>query len=98
MYQLCGQPIRQLFIIDDLERKELLKDLDNCPKIEMTLIDLQWLQVLSEGWASPLGGFMRERQYLQCLHFGQIFDLKKEFPIDDANTSIYSIKLNNLIF
>ena len=27
------------------------------------------LQVLSEGWASPLRGFMREEEYLQCLHF-----------------------------
>jgi len=26
--------------------------------------------VLSEGWATPLGGFMRETEYLQCLHFG----------------------------
>ena len=24
---------------------------------------------MSEGWASPLTGFMREEQYLQCLHF-----------------------------
>lgn len=35
------------------------------PRIDMTTIDLQWLQVLSEGWASPLSGFMREDQYLQ---------------------------------
>lgn len=31
--------------------------------------ELQWLQVLAEGWASPLKGFMTERQLLQCLHF-----------------------------
>ena len=30
---------------------------------------MQWVQVLSEGWASPLRGFMREDEYLQCLHF-----------------------------
>lgn len=35
--------------------------------------------MLAEGWASPLSGFMRERQYLQCLHYGQILDLKREF-------------------
>jgi 3'-phosphoadenosine 5'-phosphosulfate synthase len=29
---------------------------------------------LAEGWATPLTGFMRERQYLQCLHFGCLFD------------------------
>ena len=31
-------------------------------------------QVLSEGWATPLTGFMREREYLQCLHFGSLLD------------------------
>jgi len=29
-------------------------------------------QVLSEGWASPLKGFMREDEYLQSLHFNSI--------------------------
>lgn len=38
---------------------------------------------MAEGWASPLSGFMRERQYLQCLHSGQILDLKRGFP--DSN-------------
>lgn len=35
--------------------------------VEISEIDLQWVQVLSEGWASPLKGFMREREYLQVL-------------------------------
>ena len=26
--------------------------------------------MLAEGWATPLNGFMREKEYLQCLHFG----------------------------
>jgi len=26
--------------------------------------------VLSEGWATPLSGFMGEHQFLQCQHFG----------------------------
>uniref|UniRef100_A0AAQ4P516 3'-phosphoadenosine 5'-phosphosulfate synthase 2a n=1 Tax=Gasterosteus aculeatus aculeatus TaxID=481459 RepID=A0AAQ4P516_GASAC len=37
-------------------------------------LDLQWVQVLSEGWASPLKGFMREREFLQVLHFGNLLD------------------------
>lgn len=37
------------------------------------------IKVLAEGWATPLSGFMRERQYLQCLHHGQIFDLQRGF-------------------
>ncbi|KAL3284750.1 hypothetical protein HHI36_018893 [Cryptolaemus montrouzieri] len=39
------------------------------PGINLSEVDLQWLQVLSEGWAAPLKGFMREDQYLQTLHF-----------------------------
>uniref|UniRef100_A0A8C1U708 3'-phosphoadenosine 5'-phosphosulfate synthase 1 n=1 Tax=Cyprinus carpio TaxID=7962 RepID=A0A8C1U708_CYPCA len=30
--------------------------------------------VLAEGWATPLNGFMREREYLQCLHFNCLLD------------------------
>lgn len=37
--------------------------------LEISTLDLQWLQVLAEGWASPLSGFMREKEYLQALHF-----------------------------
>lgn len=35
-------------------------------------VDMQWIHVLSEGWASPLRGFMREDEYLQTLHFNAI--------------------------
>lgn len=35
---------------------------------------MQWVQVLAEGWATPLNGFMREREYLQCLHFDCLLD------------------------
>ena len=37
-------------------------------------LDMQWVQVLAEGWATPLQGFMREREYLQCQHFGCLLD------------------------
>ena len=40
----------------------------------MFKVDLQWVQVLAEGWASPMTGFMRERQFLQCQHFGCLLD------------------------
>ncbi len=36
--------------------------------------------MLSEGWATPLGGFMRETEYLQCLHFGCL--MKGSLKID----------------
>ncbi|KAI3383753.1 hypothetical protein SNEBB_002914 [Seison nebaliae] len=43
-------------------------------KIDLNEIDLQWVQVLSEGWATPLTGFMREAEYLQSLHFNCLCD------------------------
>ncbi|XP_076898865.1 ATP sulfurylase 1, chloroplastic-like [Bidens hawaiensis] len=42
------------------------------PKIKVSRIDLEWVHVLSEGWASPLTGFMRESEFLQTLHFNSI--------------------------
>lgn len=30
--------------------------------------------MLSEGWATPLAGFMREREFLQTQHFGCLMD------------------------
>lgn len=39
------------------------------PKLAISTVELQWLQVLAEGWAYPLQGFMREIEYLQTLHF-----------------------------
>ena len=47
-------------------------DMTNAKKLiplHISKDDLEWVQVLSEGWASPLRGFMREDEYLQCLHF-----------------------------
>lgn len=42
------------------------------PKIKLSSIDLEWVHVLSEGWASPLQGFMREPEFLQTLHFNSL--------------------------
>ena len=38
-------------------------------KLPITKLDMEWLQVLAEGWASPLKGFMREKEFQQSLHF-----------------------------
>ena len=51
------------------------KEAEDLPKLSITKLDCQWLQVLSEGWATPLTGFMREREFLQCQHFGCLQDL-----------------------
>ena len=50
------------------------KEMESLPTLEITNLDLQWLQVLSEGWATPLKGFMRKRQYLQVQIFRNIFE------------------------
>lgn len=58
-----------------VDRIEALKvEADQLPKLNITQLDCQWLQVLSEGWATPLTGFMREREFLQCIHFGCLLD------------------------
>jgi 3'-phosphoadenosine 5'-phosphosulfate synthase len=63
------QQVQELFIPqNEVEMK--LKEASEMPVIQLTKLDLQWVQVLSEGWATPLSGFMREKEYLQCLHFG----------------------------
>lgn len=45
-----------------------------CKLVYVLQLDLQWVQVLSEGWATPLTGFMREREFLQSQHFGCLLD------------------------
>jgi 3'-phosphoadenosine 5'-phosphosulfate synthase len=42
------------------------------PKVLITDVDLNWLQTIGEGWASPLTGFMREGTLLETLHFNSI--------------------------
>jgi len=54
------------------------------PKLEINKLDLQWLQVLGEGWATPMSGFMRERQFLQSQHFNCLLDqgtINQSIPI-----------------
>ncbi|XP_065863215.1 ATP sulfurylase 1, chloroplastic-like [Euphorbia lathyris] len=66
-----GGKLVQLFVEKsqkDVKQKEAI----SLPKITLTKIDIQWVHVLSEGWASPLRGFMRESQFLQTLHFNAI--------------------------
>ncbi|VDK56242.1 unnamed protein product [Gongylonema pulchrum] len=93
--QLSAAPIRELYADENL-KQDLLDRLNDLPKVNLTLIDLQWLQVLAEGWASPLSGFMRERQYLQCLHHGLLLDLKRDcsvpgVPPPESDDSIWSL-------
>ncbi|KAF5287306.1 hypothetical protein FQR65_LT02179 [Abscondita terminalis] len=69
------------------------------PRLEISEIDLQWVQVLSEGWASPLRGFMREDQYLQCQHFNVILSdqgyVNQSVPIVLAVTDVDKRRLED---
>ncbi|XP_031396543.1 ATP sulfurylase 1, chloroplastic [Punica granatum] len=53
-------------------RDEKRREAVALPKVKLSRIDLQWVHVLSEGWASPLSGFMRESEFLQTLHFNSL--------------------------
>ncbi|CAL7941951.1 unnamed protein product [Xylocopa violacea] len=63
--------VDELFVEEE-RVDEARREAENLSSIEITSIDLQWIQVLAEGWATPLRGFMREDQYLQCQHFKTI--------------------------
>ncbi|XP_044487110.1 ATP sulfurylase 1, chloroplastic-like [Mangifera indica] len=66
-----GGKLTELFVeksLKDVKKREAL----GLPRIKLSKIDLQWVHVLSEGWASPLAGFMRESEFLQTLHFNSL--------------------------
>ena len=63
----------ELFVAPELV-DEVRAEADGLPSLEISELDLQWVQVLSEGWAKPLKGFMREKQFLQSQHFNCLLD------------------------
>lgn len=66
---------QELFVSAD-RKDNAVKEAGCLPSVELTKLDIQWLQVLSEGWAAPLTGFMREHEYLQSQHFGCLLESK----------------------
>lgn len=65
--------VKELFV-PEYRMESVKKEAESLAKVELTKLDLQWVQVLAEGWANPLTGFMREREFLQCQHFGTLLD------------------------
>ncbi|GAA0183995.1 hypothetical protein LIER_31312 [Lithospermum erythrorhizon] len=59
-------------VVPETSRDGKIKEAELMPKIHLSKIDLEWVHVMSEGWASPLKGFMREEEYLQSLHFNSL--------------------------
>jgi 3'-phosphoadenosine 5'-phosphosulfate synthase len=66
-----GDMIIDLHVPEHL-KKERIEEAKGLPKVLITDIDLNWLQTIGEGWASPLRGFMREGTLLETLHFNSI--------------------------
>jgi 3'-phosphoadenosine 5'-phosphosulfate synthase len=65
--------VKELFVPESgLETAKA--EAESLPALDITKLDMQWVQVLAEGWATPLTGFMREREYLQSQHFGCLLD------------------------
>ncbi|NWV74385.1 PAPS2 synthase, partial [Dasyornis broadbenti] len=65
--------VLELFVPEN-KLSSVQAEAEKLPAVEITKLDLQWVQVLSEGWATPLTGFMREAEYLQVLHFGTLLN------------------------
>lgn len=65
--------VHELFVPEN-RLDEAREEAENLPSVQITKLDLQWVQILSEGWATPLKGFMREREYLQVMHFNTLLD------------------------
>lgn len=66
-----GGKLVELFVEESLKGVKKREAL-SLPRIKLSQIDLQWVHVLSEGWASPLRGFMKENEFLQTLHFNSL--------------------------
>ena len=67
-----GGKLVELVVRDNSERDLKKGEALSLPRIKLSRIDLEWVHVLSEGWATPLRGFMREAEFLQTLHFNSL--------------------------
>ncbi|XP_051523697.1 bifunctional 3'-phosphoadenosine 5'-phosphosulfate synthase 2-like [Myxocyprinus asiaticus] len=67
------EEVNELFVPEN-KLDLVLSNASTLQTVTITELDLQWVQVLAEGWATPLRGFMREREFLQVLHFGTLLD------------------------
>jgi len=56
-------------MVPEASQAGMLREAASLEKLQLSAEELQWVHVLSEGWASPLDGFMTEEQFLQSTHF-----------------------------
>jgi 3'-phosphoadenosine 5'-phosphosulfate synthase len=71
-------------------KEEYVAEAAGLPEVPLRVVDLQWLQVIAEGWAAPLTGFMREGALLQTLHFNSLL-------VDSNNYTGSAIGLNTYV-
>ena len=85
-----GDEVVDLHVPEHL-RAARVEEAMTLPKVLVTDLDLNWLQTVGEGWASPLKGFMREGTLLEVLHFNSIlvdpFNLTGNGNIHTAQTN-----------
>ncbi|XP_064641751.1 bifunctional 3'-phosphoadenosine 5'-phosphosulfate synthase-like isoform X3 [Lineus longissimus] len=89
----ASNQVKELFVPEN-GVEAATKEAEALKFVEITKLDLQWVQVLAEGWATPLTGFMREREYLQSQHFGCLLDgiqYSNQYVISQYNTSLCGV-------
>ena len=83
--RLTGSPASLL--VPEAEKAAKLAEAATLPPVLLRDVDLHWLQVLAEGWAAPLSGFMREGTLVQALHFHSVLVDEHAFEsASDATT------------
>ena len=55
-----NERVDELFVSED-KLQLVREEAEKLESVEISKLDLQWLQVLSEGWASPLTGKQRNK-------------------------------------
>jgi len=65
-----GELVNCIVPTDQIPTK--LAEAATLPSVPLTDLDVNWLQVIAEGWAAPLKGFMREGALVQTLHFNSM--------------------------
>eukprot|EP00578_Thalassiosira_sp_NH16_P021144 CAMPEP_0181093960 /NCGR_PEP_ID=MMETSP1071-20121207/9729_1 /TAXON_ID=35127 /ORGANISM="Thalassiosira sp., Strain NH16" /LENGTH=1114 /DNA_ID=CAMNT_0023176239 /DNA_START=63 /DNA_END=3407 /DNA_ORIENTATION=- len=90
-----GDEVIDLHVPEHL-KAERRAEAEGLPKVLITDLDLNWLQVIGEGWASPLKGFMREGTLLEVLHFNSIlvdpFNLTDNVNMQSSTTDFQTFK------
>lgn len=88
--------VQELFVPEN-KLDDARAEAEKLPTLTITTLDLQWVQVLSEGWATPLKGFMREKEYLQVLHFDILLEdeqsIRSDTPLQISSGGLINLSI-----